>query len=307
MLLGLDSGLKVGLFFAYIVAWSAQGVLVHRANKESGTQFDPGSVIAAQEILKLCISLVLGGIRDFLPSHLSLLFWYMIPAGLYAIYNNLTFKSLEIFDPTTYFVLMQFRIVVTGLFSVLLLRRRIDSLQWLALVVIMVGAMFKEISRCSLLIHNLRGYGIIGIQILLSVSAGVVNEKYLKQNTNCPITVQNAFMYLNSLALLFSYQSAATRRVTLDSLITAVKNPYLSPVVINAGLIGVLTSYFLKYLSSVHKSIASAIELWLTAFLSSLVFGYGIDHSTGIGIFIVTFGVALYSFSAAARDPRIAS
>lgn len=39
---------------------------------------------------------------------------YLIPACLYCIYNNLAFVNLSKFDPTTYFLLLQFRVVVTG-------------------------------------------------------------------------------------------------------------------------------------------------------------------------------------------------
>lgn len=44
--------------------------------------------------------------------HLLLL--YFIPSFLYCIYNNLTFKNLATFDPTTYYLLLQFRVVITG-------------------------------------------------------------------------------------------------------------------------------------------------------------------------------------------------
>jgi len=40
---------------------------------------------------------------------------YFVPAGLYTAYNNLSFVNLQHFDPTTYFLLLQFRVVVTGI------------------------------------------------------------------------------------------------------------------------------------------------------------------------------------------------
>jgi hypothetical protein len=40
---------------------------------------------------------------------------YFIPAFLYCLYNNLAFVSLSAFDPTTYYLLLQFRVVVTGI------------------------------------------------------------------------------------------------------------------------------------------------------------------------------------------------
>lgn len=44
----------------------------------------------------------------------SVLFLYFIPSALYCLYNNLSFINLSSYDPTTYFLLLQFRVVVTG-------------------------------------------------------------------------------------------------------------------------------------------------------------------------------------------------
>ena len=41
--------------------------------------------------------------------------YYMVPASLYCLYNNLAFTNLANFDPTTYFVFMQIRLLMTGL------------------------------------------------------------------------------------------------------------------------------------------------------------------------------------------------
>jgi len=48
--------------------------------------------------------------RDSVP----LLLKYSIPALLYCVYNNLVYVNLGTFDPGTYNVLMQVRIVMTG-------------------------------------------------------------------------------------------------------------------------------------------------------------------------------------------------
>ena len=40
---------------------------------------------------------------------------YFVPAALYCLYNNLSFVSLSYFSPTTYFMFMQIRLLMTGL------------------------------------------------------------------------------------------------------------------------------------------------------------------------------------------------
>lgn len=45
---------------------------------------------------------------------------YFVPAFLYCLYNNLAFVNLSTFDPTTYYLLLQLRVVITGvLFQVI--------------------------------------------------------------------------------------------------------------------------------------------------------------------------------------------
>lgn len=50
-------------------------------------------------------------------SLLTFVVWmlYFGPAGLYALYNILTYVNLQHYDPTTYFLLLQLRVVVTGI------------------------------------------------------------------------------------------------------------------------------------------------------------------------------------------------
>ena len=56
---------------------------------------------------------------------------YMVPAALYCLYNNLSFLSLAYFNPTTYFMFMQIRLLLTGLIYQVYIRisRKIASLQ----------------------------------------------------------------------------------------------------------------------------------------------------------------------------------
>ena len=45
---------------------------------------------------------------------LTVLLLYLVPSFLYCLYNNLAFVNLSTYDPTTYYLLLQFRVVVTG-------------------------------------------------------------------------------------------------------------------------------------------------------------------------------------------------
>lgn len=45
----------------------------------------------------------------------KLLLLYFIPSLLYCFYNNLAFINLQHYDPTSYYILLQFRVVLTAL------------------------------------------------------------------------------------------------------------------------------------------------------------------------------------------------
>ena len=56
-------------------------------------------------------------LRDYingLIQHKKLLFYYMVPSFLYCFYNNLSFANLISFDPTSYFMFLQARLLITG-------------------------------------------------------------------------------------------------------------------------------------------------------------------------------------------------
>jgi hypothetical protein len=67
------------------------------------------------------------------------------------------------------------------------------------------------------------------------------------------------------------------------------------PTIVNAAFCGIATSLFLKYLDSVRKAIASAMELVFIALASAGLFGHAIDPASIGASFLVGGGIYLYS------------
>ncbi|KAJ8982100.1 hypothetical protein NQ317_010958 [Molorchus minor] len=103
-------------------------ILVTASQKlNNGYDYNIVTVVLLTEVLKLVISSLLY-CREHKPKDLiidivkdrKVLVLYFVPAFLYCLYNNLAFINLSSFDPTTYYLLLQFRVVVTGvLFQVI--------------------------------------------------------------------------------------------------------------------------------------------------------------------------------------------
>lgn len=66
--------------------------------------------------------------------------WKMaIPASLYTLANSLQFVAISNLDAATFHVIYQFKIFVTAVLSVMMLRRSLTGRQWLSLLLLMVG------------------------------------------------------------------------------------------------------------------------------------------------------------------------
>jgi UDP-sugar transporter A1/2/3 len=70
----------------------------------------------------------------------------LIPAGLYTLQNNLLFLALSNLDAATYQVTYQLKILTTALFSALVLGKKLDSLKWTSLVLLMAGVSLVQVS-----------------------------------------------------------------------------------------------------------------------------------------------------------------
>jgi integrin beta 8 len=138
------------------------------------------------------------------------------------------------------------------------------------------------------------------IQTVCSCLAGVYNEYLLKdKGENINIYVQNVFMYLDSIfcnALILLLQGNLIGAFSFDNLTEIVKPSVLIVMFINCA-IGITTSFFLKYMNSIIKTFASALELVFTAVLCRILFAIPVYLNTVASIAIVFFSLFLYSQS----------
>ena len=121
--LGLDTPLKQSIFAAYVFLWVASALLVYASKQSGSPPYNATSVVVLTELAKLGLALALYRYYDGTWLQLGrgtvaawrLLLKYTVPAGLYAVYNNLMYINLTNFDPGTYTLMMQLRILFTGL------------------------------------------------------------------------------------------------------------------------------------------------------------------------------------------------
>ncbi|XP_060881225.1 UDP-galactose transporter senju [Metopolophium dirhodum] len=298
------------VFVLYIALSMNHGLLVKLSQDKGTYNYNVVSVIILTEVIKLVISLFLfckdnplRNIIDQTRENYTVLFLYMVPALLYCLYNNLAFVNLSIFDPTTYFILLQLRVILTGIVYQCLFKKDLSKIQWLSLVLLTIGCMIKEMKMEGNIRQQSYGFFISILlmltQILCSCLAGVYNEYLLKkgQGVNVNVYVQNIYMYTDSilcnLLLWITFKHNETKSNVSE--IDIFKNYMVIYIIINSAMYGVVTSLLLHSLNSIIKVFATAIELVLIAVLSWVLLGYPINLQTVSAVSIVSCSVVIYA------------
>ncbi|KAL7689682.1 putative nucleotide-sugar transporter [Plasmopara halstedii] len=215
-LLGLETKAQRGIFVTYMGLWVSYGMLNELAKRQS-IRFNSACAVVLQSQLKLLLAtymyLTLDNqaavplatrIRFLLAKgqeHRKLLLLYFVPSGLYAVYDVLSYINLRAFDASTYFLLLQFRLVVTGILHQIMFSKKLNRNQWVSLGVTTLGCAIKTLGMrdsnafATLGVHGSgptpMAYGLLLVQMLCSTFAGVYNEVLLKKQASIPVNLQN--------------------------------------------------------------------------------------------------------------------
>jgi UDP-sugar transporter A1/2/3 len=326
--LGLETKAQRGIFVTYMGLWVSYGLLNELAKRHS-VRFNSACAVVLQSLLKLLLAsyMYLSAdtpaaeplalrVRQLITQareNRALLLLYFIPSGLYVVYDVLSYINLRAFDAATYFLLLQFRLVVTGLLHQMMFSKRLNRNQWISLGVTTVGCAIKTLGSqdgSASVRENgptLMAYVLLMVQMLSSTFAGVYNEVLLKKQAAIPVNLQNVFMYMDSIVctmvmLVLGLTGQTAQEALTMANFNVLFSPYVLPMVLIMSFIGVVTSLFLKQLDSIRKAIASALELVFLPLLSAVLFGQPLTLYTVAAVCFVGFGVYIYSLPVEATD-----
>lgn len=194
----------------YIALWVASHLLVYSSRRSGAPEYNTTSLVLLTEVVKLLLACGLYVAYDGTAAQLvraasgalPLAARYSGPDLLFCAYNNLMYVNLAAFDPGTYRVLMQLRIVMTGLLYQLLFARRLNRNQWLAILLTASGCMVQESAKLAGGAAALGASAAAGLLLVAQMAAGalagVLNELLLKGKSGgaeAPaVNLQNAFM-----------------------------------------------------------------------------------------------------------------
>mmetsp|Transcript_17226 Transcript_17226/g.25297 ORF Transcript_17226/g.25297 Transcript_17226/m.25297 type:complete len:427 (-) Transcript_17226:358-1638(-) len=257
---------------------------------------------------------------------------YAPVALLYAVYNNLMLVNLKSHHPTVYLILSTSRVLMVAYAWQIVFNVKISQMKKLGLVAIVLGivakgvfaeqdldnvgvtALYKSLFSQEDHIHVpkmssekfqkvLFGSALVIFQMACSVIVSVYNEKLLKDNP-CNQQLQNICLYINSIAVNAIFFAAtkwmsrgAASSIEKDSSgdASSIFTPSVILLVFNLALSGIITSFVLRYVNSLTKSVASATETIFTYLIEVCFFQYGLEYFEALSVILVTIGAIVYA------------
>ncbi|VDC06665.1 unnamed protein product [Peniophora sp. CBMAI 1063] len=317
---------------------AALAVLMHysRVSAQPSHAYSPAAAVLATELLKGAISLCIAFSRVELPPQYSLeqgaiarsnlnprvflarcrqlgkeVFrtdcWKLsIPAILYVIQNNLQFVAASNLDAATFQVTYQMKILTTAAFSVVLLRKKLTPVKWLALFFLAVGVAVVQLQTSGSHgsgpdVHGMvpfKGFLAVAAACFTSGLAGVYFEMVLK-NSSGDLWVRNVqlslFSLLPALAPIVATQGANVTAVPSFTNLFANFTVAAWATVATQVLGGLITALVIKYADNIMKGFATSLSIVISFLLSVGLFHTRITLAFLVGASIVLAATWLYS------------
>ena len=267
------------------------------------------SDIFSPDCWKLSIPAILYGTLD---SH-SLIFTITHTSPHLVIQNNLQYVAASNLDAAIFQVTYQMKILTTAGFSVLLLRKKLSSSQWLALFFLAIGVGIVQIQAgaaraiptsdaTTLDVHTmngLKGFLAVVATCFTSGLAGVYFEMVLK-NSQADLWVRNVQLSLFSLlpALAPIILSNASNISSGTGWISAMFRNFgvwaWATVAVQV-LGGLLTAMVIKYSDNILKGFATSLSIIISFLASVVLFSFEITFTFILGSAIVLIATWLYN------------
>jgi hypothetical protein len=228
----------------------------------------------------------------------------MIPGGLLASGDCLTFLGLANLDPVTFLIFMNLRTVFVGISWEFMFRRKLSATQWLALLLFMVAGITKGVDRA----HAMAAGGLqtgICITIIKSSTGAlalVFAEVLLKEMT-MPTDLVNTCTYLWGLAWLVIVMLCGGGASTLYSTLLSATawsklraDPWMIGSICCLVVWGIISAYLLKHLSVIVKESAQAVVIVISVALQWFLSGNSAITTMGMmGMSMAVLGICVYS------------
>jgi len=305
----LDWLSTLGIIAVYIGTGTIYSLGVRASRDETGVlPYEPAAAALCIEFIKLSLAVIMQikssplsfeeDIRS-LVKRWSIARWFVIPAWLYAVFNVLAFYNLQLVEPPTYRLLINSKVIWSGLLLHFFLGTKLNARKWFALVLLATACGVEQFSSFNIALGFLP-LVLVPFQAFCSSLAGVMFQWLLqrpqernsddKNEPELGLWEKNIFLY--SWGCLFQVAYILTFNPT--ALTVAKFQQTFSPLTIFIIFVnacgGLSTSLLLKYLDVVIKEYANFVEMVVVVLFSAMMFATPVS-----ALLLVAVGLAGYS------------
>eukprot|EP00440_Ansanella_granifera_P063617 gb/GFBE01068975.1/.p1 GENE.gb/GFBE01068975.1/~~gb/GFBE01068975.1/.p1 ORF type:complete len:568 (+),score=84.00 gb/GFBE01068975.1/:1-1704(+) len=318
--LGLTDPATTAVFFGYVGLFLATSFLT-RSIRGSG----PGPVTLVWAVcgVKALASMLLYRVQDAAcqqqrgaipPVPTWWTPWtgkYVGLALIFVVSDVLRLDFIQKAGPSAFHVLINFRVFFCMWIWQWLMQKQLHMSHWAGITVICAGCILKEIPSLSSDDARRDGSVAVFVELLALLLLGsvsmVYNEKLLK-TANLPTNYQNIVLYTSGFVFISIGAAAASWHLgtTCAMLLAELRLLMQATVVLQVAvfaMLGIVTSHFLRLLSSVTKEVAAGVEVILSIPLDAMLFGAPFGLSELAAGALVLMGVLAFASQPMAEVP----
>ncbi|CAF1474821.1 unnamed protein product [Adineta steineri] len=236
-----------------------------------------------------------------------------IPSGLYSIQNNLLFIALSYLNAATYQVTYQLKILTTALFSVFMLKKRIEKRQWFSLFMLAIGVALvtwptPDESNKRLTVQNqatwlqqMMGFCAVLVSAVTSGFAGVYFEQILKTGPTS-VWVRNIQLAIFGtifgllIVICFDYKAV------MDKGFFQGYTTLVWIVIFLQATGGLIIAVVIKYADNIIKGFATSLSILFSSVISYFVLH---DFTPNLFFYIGTMCVLTATFLYGWEKPKV--
>lgn len=209
---------------------------------------------------------------------------FAVPGAIYFFNNNLTFVLLSLMPAPTYVVLSNLKILTTGLFSYLFLKRHLAPMQWVSLGILFLSTAISQVDldKGLSLSISLQAFLWMILFCSLSAAASVFSEYVMQERfANESIHLQNMKLYMFGIlfnGITYFAMPLATRHDQENVSDNGDAAPFFSDmgwihlfIILAYASLGLVTSAIIKFSGSITKVYASSMSMFFAALVSWLL------------------------------------
>ena len=219
---------------------------------------------------------------------------FAVPALCYTLQNNLWFYALSNLDPVTAAVTSQVKVITTAIASVVMLGRRLNGAQWLALLGLTVGLVVITTKQQpaapaagrKVPTNTLSGVLAMLLATVLSAYSGVFLERLFK-TIKLTLWLQSIQLSLFALPVAGLTMLLYDRDDVVGGRLFVGFNHVAWLAVVLAAVGGVAVSMALKYADNIQKTFAVGVSIVLNCGVSAALFDVPLTRRAVVGVGLV--------------------